>query len=97
MAFRWHAHVGPTLNTGLVALLYFRGSGPVLKIHIFVIFPCPPLSGYAYVPTTPRGNILQTRMIYLYTISWLHLQELCYIRNFKWSSVIQMYKYIFKA
>ena len=30
MAFRWHADNGPTLNAGLVALLFLRGSSPVL-------------------------------------------------------------------
>ena len=30
MAFRWRADDGPTLNAGLVALGFFRGSGPVL-------------------------------------------------------------------
>ena len=50
MAFRWRADDGPTLNAGLVALWFFRGSGPVLlkKPWFFVIFqgiqtPCPPL------------------------------------------------------
>ena len=48
MAFRWHAHVDPTLNAGLVA----RGSGQVLlRNPIFCDFsggeggirtPCPP-------------------------------------------------------
>ena len=30
MAFRWRADDGPALNTGLVDLRFFRGSGPVL-------------------------------------------------------------------
>ena len=30
MAFRWCANDGPTFNAGLVALCFFRGSGPVL-------------------------------------------------------------------
>ena len=29
-AFRWRADDGPTMNAGLVALRFFRGSGPVL-------------------------------------------------------------------
>ena len=29
MAFRWRADDGPTLNAGLVALCFFRGSGPL--------------------------------------------------------------------
>ena len=50
MAFRWRPNHGQTLNSGLVALLFFRGSGPVLlKNKFFVIFqggsrrPVPPL------------------------------------------------------
>ena len=30
MAFRWRVDDGPTLNAGLVALGFFRGSGPLL-------------------------------------------------------------------
>ena len=30
MAFRWRANDGPMLNAGLVALCFFRGSGPAL-------------------------------------------------------------------
>ena len=30
MAFRWRTEDGPTLTSGLVALGFFRGSGPVL-------------------------------------------------------------------
>ena len=30
VAFRWRVDDGPTLNAGLVALLFVRGSGPVL-------------------------------------------------------------------
>ena len=30
MAFRWRADEGSTLNAGLVALGFFRGSGPIL-------------------------------------------------------------------
>ena len=37
--FRWRADVGPTLNVGLVALWFFRGSGPVLlRNPIFLWF-----------------------------------------------------------
>ena len=53
MAFRWHPDDGLTLNSGLVALRFFRGSGPVmLRKPFFVIFhgggggvqtPCPPI------------------------------------------------------
>ena len=51
MAFRWRADDGPTLNAGLVALLFYRGFGQVLlkKPYIFVTFqrvsgpPVPPL------------------------------------------------------
>ena len=30
VAFRWHTDDGPILNAGLVALCFFRGSGPAL-------------------------------------------------------------------
>ena len=52
MAFRWRADGGPTLNAGLVALWFYRGSGPVLlrKPLILIFFrgggsgpPVPPL------------------------------------------------------
>ena len=52
-AFRWRAHDGPTLNTGLKALWFFRRSGPVLlRNPIFCDFsggpdPLPP-SGSAH-------------------------------------------------
>ena len=37
MAFRWRADNGPTLNVGLVALRFFRGSGSVvLRNPIFL-------------------------------------------------------------
>ena len=40
MAFCWRAHLSPKLNAGLVALWFFRGSGPVLLENpiFFVIF-----------------------------------------------------------
>ena len=47
--FRWRANDGPTINAGLVALSFFRGSGSVLlRNPIFLWFfkgvrtPCPP-------------------------------------------------------
>ena len=51
LAFLWRADDGPTLNAGLAALWFWRGSGPVLlkKPYIFVICqggvrtPCPHL------------------------------------------------------
>ena len=50
MAFRWRSDDGPTLNAGLVALCFFRGSEPVLlRNPIFCDFsggsgpPVPPL------------------------------------------------------
>ena len=40
MAFRWQAENGPSWNAGLVALLFSKGSGPVLlKILYFCDFP----------------------------------------------------------
>ena len=39
MAFRCRTDDGPTLYAGLVALRFFRGSGPLLQRNpIFVIF-----------------------------------------------------------
>ena len=39
MAFRWGAEYDPTLDTGLVVLRFFRGSGPVLlRNPIFLRF-----------------------------------------------------------
>ena len=35
MAFRWQADDGPTLNAGLVALGFFRGSGAVLLKKLY--------------------------------------------------------------
>ena len=58
MAFRWYADKGLTLNAGLVALWFIRGSGPVLlRNPIALCFSggggggtdsCPP-SGSAHV------------------------------------------------
>ena len=58
MAFRWHADDGPTLNAGLLALCFFRGSGPVLLTNpIFFLWffrgggdpdPLSPPFGSAY-------------------------------------------------
>ena len=42
MAFSWRADVGPTLNSGLVALGFYRGSGPVL-LRNPNFSPVPPL------------------------------------------------------
>ena len=43
MAFRWRAYDESTLNAGLVALRFFRGSGPVLlRYPIFRDFSDPP-------------------------------------------------------
>ena len=53
MAFRWRADDGPTSNAGLVALPFFRASGPILLenpiIFIFqgVRISCPP-SGFVH-------------------------------------------------
>ena len=57
MAFRWHANDDQTLNSGIVTLWFFRGSGPVLLGNpIFLWFfrggpsvpPPPPPSGSAH-------------------------------------------------
>ena len=69
--FSLAANDGQTLNAGLVALWFFRGSGPARKPYIFVIFqggggwtPCPPLP-------------LDQRMIQLYTVC----QFTCLFKN----------------
>ena len=62
MAFRWRADDGSTLNAGLVAVWFFRASGPVLlRYPIFVVFfqrglgPPVPLSGFVHeVDVFPR-------------------------------------------
>ena len=55
--FRWRTDDGPTLNAGLVALSFFRGSGPVLlRNHTCTFFyfsggggvRTPPPSGSAH-------------------------------------------------
>ena len=40
MAFHWRADDGPTLNAGLKALWFYRGSAPIIakNPYIFVIF-----------------------------------------------------------
>ena len=44
MEFRWRAIGGPTLNAGLVALWFYRGSGPLLlRNPIFCDPPVHPL------------------------------------------------------
>ena len=51
MAFRWRADDGPTLNAGLVALWFYRGSGPVLlRNPIFIFFQGGP------DPLSPFGS-----------------------------------------
>ena len=52
---RWRADGGPTLNAGLVALWFYRGSGPVSiakKPYIFVIF----FQGGRSGPRPPSGS-----------------------------------------
>ena len=57
MAFHWRAYNGPKLNAGLVALWFFRGSGPVfLRKNLYFCYfsgvggldPLYP-SGFAHV------------------------------------------------
>ena len=53
MTFRWRANDDPTLNVGLVALLFFRGSTPVLLENpIFCDF-----SGGGSRPLPPSGSV----------------------------------------
>ena len=63
MAFCWRVDNGPKLHAGLVALWFFRGSGPVLlrkfETLYFVIFqgsghPVPPL--YPPMPSVPYAG-----------------------------------------
>ena len=59
MAFRWRADGGPTLNPGLVALWFYRGSGPVLlRNPIFCDFSWGGGSG----PLPPPPPHLDLRM-----------------------------------
>ena len=64
MAFRWRADDGPTLNAGLVALRFFRGSAPVLlRNPIFLLLfrgsepPVPPPSGSAHANRVPSCGV----------------------------------------
>ena len=53
MAFRWQADDRPTLNAGLAALWFFRGSGPVLlRNPIFLWF----FFGGGPDPLSPSGS-----------------------------------------
>ena len=62
MTFRWRPDDGITLNSGLAALRYFRGSRPVLlRKPIFVIFgggggggPNPPMTPLLFAHTEIR-------------------------------------------
>ena len=64
MAFRWRADDGPTLNAGLVASRFFRGSGPkLLRTLYFCNFPGgggppapppPPLDPHMYEPSQKK-------------------------------------------
>ena len=81
MVFRWRGDDGPTLNTGLVILWFFRGFGPVLLETLYSCdfsggswpsFPPPP-SGSAHVLDE------ECKMYYLNTKQcrpWSHLQGL---------------------
>ena len=66
MAFCWCANDGLTLNAGLVALWFFRGSGPVLlRNPIFLWFfrggsgPPVHLSGSVHDPDQVKQNCLK--------------------------------------
>ena len=75
MAFRWRADGGQTLNAGLVALWYYRGSGPVLvRNPIFLLFfrggggsgpPVPPLD-----PHMSINNLLEIQSMPLSDLYW---------------------------
>ena len=72
MAFRLRADDGPTLNSGLVAFRFFRGSGPVLlRIPIFLWFfrgggqdPYPPLSGSAHVKGLSLEKPIESKRVW---------------------------------
>ena len=61
MAFRWWADDGPTLNAGLVALRFSKGSRPVLLRNPIALWfsrgvgrvqtPCPPSWSVHYLPS----------------------------------------------
>ena len=64
MAFHWHADDGPTLNAGLVALWFFRGSGPVL-LRSPIVYDFSGRGG-----PEPLLPLLDTRRSYLFTKSF---------------------------
>ena len=53
MVLRWRAGDGPTLNSGLVALWFYRGSGPKLLRN--PIFFCDFAGGGGRIPS-PTGS-----------------------------------------
>ena len=80
MVFRWCAEDGPTLNAGLVALRFYRGSGPVLLENpIFLWFfrgywtPCPPLWIRAW-DGTDRALIIISTILFLGRYGTCHNQ-----------------------
>ena len=78
MAFRWRVDDGPTLNAGLVALWFFKGSGPVLlRDPLFLRFfrgrgsgpPVPPLDPHMQV--YQHVEIVRTVLVLLYNTQYI--------------------------
>ena len=72
MAFRWRADDGPTLNAGLVALCFSRGSGPVLLCPNPLSPPPPP------PPLDPPMKVVTFCLKIKLTYNWL----ICFISSY---------------
>ena len=87
MAFCWCAYVGPNLNAGLIALWFFRGSGPVLlRNPIFLWFfrgGPDPLSP----PLPPSGSA----HAFYTTLLWIILRTLCKLHHLSSFWVVKCY------
>ena len=59
-AFRWRADDGPTLNTGLVALWFFRGSRPVLLENPIFLWFFKGGGGHDLLPPPPPPLWIRT-------------------------------------
>ena len=82
MTFGWRADNGPTLNAGLVALLFPRGSGPIL---LRILYLCDFPWGAAYPlsppPLDPRMAFMftyaiSTNIYYMYAGSFIYRSDL---------------------
>ena len=80
MAFRWRADDGLTLNAGLVALWFFRGSGPILqRVPIFLYFfrgggpdslPPPPLDPHMIHNLYSKWNYQTVKILKSAMLKW---------------------------